>query len=544
MTRFGGVIQVAAGCYFALGAGSAVGVKADVADLGYELLFEDALDEFEERCIKEMGRTPKWATGDFIVPSLAQFSMGGKEFVGYLDPFGKMNRFSYNGTHVCATYKIMDTGFYNESKKKGTIGPGLLFRETVPPRHCPVYNPLCNLIGAPNDNTFVNTFQLGDELISLTDSPVLLSVDPKTLHVVGKKQFDDKINGQVPVAGSAHILQNPATGEWIDFVGNGDVKHQGGQLRVYKLSADDPTRRQKISDHDVDAMPYIHSFGLTEKHMVIPRQPVMMDFNLMGLIKDAEFSNLLKDINMTKDGEDNSFMVIPLDGSKAKVRYLPFQEKLYYVHTVNCFENATGIVIDVTSYKKNVLTSEASNIAFQKDKNKRDTLTPRPVVKRYLLPHDETKAITSQTLSEVGKKTDFTKINPRFQGRNYCYYWSVEWFHDLVTHGAMAIVKYDLCHGHAKKFWYRKNWFPSEALMIPRPGENLAEDDGVMMFTALDGANNQTFLVVVNAATMEEVSSSGPFPKVPFTTHAQFYPTGSFVSSRDAPQMKNTVTFV
>ena len=34
--------------------------------------------------------------------------------------------------------------------------------------------------------------------------------------------------------------------------------------------------------------------------------------------------------------------------SMAKVRYLPFQEKLYYVHTVNCFENATGIVIEVT----------------------------------------------------------------------------------------------------------------------------------------------------------------------------------------------------
>jgi len=63
---------------------------------------------------------------------------------------------------------------------------------------------------------------------------------------------------------------------------------------------------------------------------------------------------------------------------------------------------------------------------------------------------------------------------------------------------------------------------------LPPPDENAAEDDGVLLFTALNGAEGNTYLMVVNASTMETMSEVGPFPRIGFTTHGEFYPAGDF----------------
>lgn len=68
----------------------------------------------------------------------------------------------------------------------------------------------------------------------------------------------------------------------------------------------------------------------------------------------------------------------------------------------------------------------------------------------------------------------------------------------------------------------RTNWYPSEAFMVP--ALNGAEDEGLLYFTALNGETGETFLVVANAQTMETVSEAGPFPRIAFTTHGEFYP--------------------
>merc|ERR1719183_3473738 len=109
-------------------------------------------------------------------------------------------------------------------------------------------------------------------------------------------------------------------------------------------------------------------------------------------------------------------------------------------------------------------------------------------------------------------------MNYRFHSKKHCFYWGVEWFGDKKTKAYMSVVKYDLCSGSspaaAKKSWHKKNWYPSEALMINNPDEKAAEDDGVLVFIALDGKAEQTHLVTVNASTMEEIATSGPFGPV------------------------------
>ena len=60
--------------------------------------------------------------------------------------------------------------------------------------------------------------------------------------------------------------------------------------------------------------------------------------------------------------------------------------------------------------------------------------------------------------------------------------------------------------------------------MIPRPGAT-QEDDGLIVFTAVDGLNKHAFLVTLDAKTMEQVSEVGPYSHIPYPAHGAFYPS-------------------
>ena len=155
-------------------------------DVGYELMFEDSKNETNWACWKTQNM-PEWLNGSFILPTVGQFSFGGRAFQGTLDGFGKMQRFQFSQGQLCYKSKMMRTGFYNLSHAMGTVAPGMLFDETIPPRVCPKSAPKypsCN-IHAPNDNTFVNVERLGETYTTWTDSTNCDSFDPLSLAVTG-----------------------------------------------------------------------------------------------------------------------------------------------------------------------------------------------------------------------------------------------------------------------------------------------------------------------------------------------------------------------
>lgn len=470
-------------------------------------------------------KLPSWAQGDWVIPSLGQFEMNDRKFVGALDAFGKMQRFELKEDEVCATYRIMDTGFYNESVQRNTIGRGLLFFETDPPRKCPVYDPVCNIMGA-NDNTFVNTFKVGGKLLSNTDGPAMLELDPQSMAVKGLHKWNDKLQGQVCYSGSAHPLPHPTTGEWVDFISNGRITSQKTDVRVYSLSDDDPGNRKSITDVETDLPPYMHSFGLTSKYMVFPRMPVAFDSKSIFY---KPMHEAFIEVNLTADSpaEDNSLMIVPLDGGKPIVRPLPIDQKLYYTHVVNTYENESGVVIDICTRHSNPFASNLT-VAGVKDKALRDT-AKRDVVKRFVLPLDIKQPVTVEIISDPDAATDFTQMNHKFAGLKHCFYWADQWYTEYKTYGAMAIVKYDLCGGAKKLEFYRPNWFPSEPTFIGSNDDQAAEDDGILVFTALNGQSGETSLMILDSKTMAVISEVGPFPRIAFTTHGEFYPKATAV---------------
>lgn len=127
-------------------------------DAGYEVLFE-TYTEPENFCSK-LGKSGSLnLEGTFVLPSVAQFEMGGNAFTSVLDGFGKLHAFSFKPEtlEVCFVSRMISSGFYNQSVDTGKIAPGVLFMDTEPKLN---YSSMDKLTG-PNDNVYVNTINVG-----------------------------------------------------------------------------------------------------------------------------------------------------------------------------------------------------------------------------------------------------------------------------------------------------------------------------------------------------------------------------------------------
>lgn len=59
--------------------------------------------------------------------------------------------------------------------------------------------------------------------------------------------------------------------------------------------------------------------------------------------------------------------------------------------------------------------------------------------------------------------------------------------------------------------WHEENCYPSEAVFIPRPAEGdleLKEDDGVLVSVVLDSARAMSFLLILDASTMQVLAKA------------------------------------
>ena len=201
-------------------------------------------------------------------------------------------------------------------------------------------------------------------------------------------------------------------------------------------------------------------------------------------------------------------------------------------------------------------------IPVQTDKAARDSESTRGSVERFVLHLAEGAgavlprgSVTRQTLTVSPRATqghlryqEFPRIDDARTGAKQCFYYALEWYHDDVTKGAMAIAKQDVCRsekgrvdpgsgsgsGTSTAYWHRPAHFPSEAIFVPSDRDGRAEDEGVLLFVSLAGAEEgyPSHLHIINATTMADVADITLPLRIPYQAHGQFYPgTGMFNQS-------------
>jgi all-trans-8'-apo-beta-carotenal 15,15'-oxygenase len=87
-----------------------------------------------------------------------------------------------------------------------------------------------------------------------------------------------------------------------------------------------------------------------------------------------------------------------------------------------------------------------------------------------------------------------------------------------------AIEKLDLVSGERRVWSAAPRGFVSEPVMVPRPGSSLAEDDGWVLCLVWNGARSASDLVILDAASMEEVAVLELPLAIPHGLHGSWSP--------------------
>ena len=349
-------------------------------------------------------------------------------------------------------------------------------------------------------------------LLSKTDAVLMRHIEPETLEpkgVVSQAVLHPELTGNLS---AAHAKSDPVTGDVFNYnlaLGRQSI------YRIFRVSA--ATGQTEILATITDApAAYLHSSILTENFFILcvwnshyawGGMKILWEKNMLDAI--AHFDPTKKALWYVVDRKHDRGVV-------AKYECDPF----FSFHTVNAWEEPsrtdpshTDIVADLSIYKNldvlkrfyynHIKSSSPASLNYVGEKRR----SCDAFLRRWRLssvdtanPLDPREAVMEHT-AEHNHSCDLPVINPNFLTKPSRYIYGAcdrdlsTFFDGLVKYDMeLHIASYFTVHGHS----------PGEPIFVPDP-KGATEDDGVLLSVVLDGYAGKSYLLVLNAKTMEEV---------------------------------------
>ena len=434
------------------------------------------------------GTLPSWLEGTLIRNGPARFEAGGRSVRHWFDGLAMLHRFAIADGSVAYSNRFLRTKAY-AAAEKGRIG----YREFATDPCRSLFSRLTAMFSPGiTDNAAVNVARSGEEFIAMSETPMPIVFDPRTLETIGAAEQPP---GQLP---TAHPHVDPQTGELINL-----AVHLGPRSS-YRIYADSPGGgRRVLSTIPVREPAYLHSFGLTERFVVLAFGPLVVN-PLKLAVGGKPFIE-----NYRWEPERGSEF-IAVDRSSGEVAKRWTGDPLFLFHHINAYEEGDEIVVDLCGYDDAQLIEDLYLDRMRADG---DIAQSRP--RRYRLPLDGDVA-EWETLADV--ELELPRIDPRRNGRRHSVAWGTSRHDDAF---GSAVARVDVDDGGVTQ-WHEPGCNPGEPVFIPRP-DGTAEDDGVLLSVVLDTNAGRSFLLALDAATLEEVARAGLPHHVPLGIHGQFF---------------------
>ena len=377
---------------------------------------------------------------------------------------------------------------------------------TVKPNMPTPGHPLSNL--GPKDENGVSN------LWAKTDAATLQSINPTTLEpidAIRQAKLHSSLKGPFT---AAHSRTDPVTGDWFNF--NLELGRKA-TYRVFRVSA--ATGETKIlatiSGGNVRAA-YLHSFMMTERYIVLC---IYNAYLAGGGVKVLWTRNML-DAMEFEPKTKNTWLVVDRIGDKGLVG-LYQSEPHFAFHPVNAWDVPSktqpgeyDIFADVPAYSdlsilkrfyyNNMKSTSPSSLEYTKTDASRARIT------RFKLAGvgSSTVPVTSKAQEvEVvfkGPNKDTPELptfNPDFACKPSRYIYGVS---DRGQSTFLdGLLKFD-SETQTAKAWSQHAQSPGEGIFLRDP-DGKDEDDGVLLSVVLDGMKGNSYLLVLDAKSFQEV---------------------------------------
>lgn len=462
---------------------------------GFATLTEEiSLDRLELR-----GELPAWLAGTLLRTGPAQWEVGASTLRHWFDGLAMLHAFTISGGEVAYANRFLQSRAKQAADAAGRQVYGEFATDpcrSIFQRVHALYRPLVT------DNANVNVARLGEQFVALTETPMAVEFDPATLATLG---FPRWAPGHVT---TAHPHADRASGEAINYT------TKFGPKTVYQLygMAAPGARPRPIATVPARPAAYMHSFGLSERYVVLSEFPLVVHpMNLV--LARGPFAETFA---WEPERGTTLTVVDRRDGSvRGRFRTDPF----FSFHHVNAFEDEAGrLVVDLCAYE------DAEIVRSLFLDRLRGTAPTGAGVPNAFLTRCEIDLTSGQVsvrrLSET--PLELPRINyGAVNERPYRWAWGAARGADAPADAFIdRIVKVDVESGAALT-WAEPGCWPGEPVFVAAPGGG-AEDDGVCLSVVLDGARGTSFLLVLDASDLRELARAEVPHHIPFGFHGQF----------------------
>ena len=462
-------------------------------------LFTSLAEEQSERRLPVRGRIPDWLRGTLLRNGPAQFETAAVPLRHWFDGAAMLHRFRIEGDRVLHTSRMLRT-----SARDGAAAAGRpTLREFATDPCASLFGRLRTLF-RPNatDNANISIGRFGDDFAAMSESALPIRFDPHTLRTLGVLAMD----GGDELA-RCHTTAHPLP------AGQGRVlSHltRFGPRSRYELFSFDPAtgRRTPLARIPVARPAYMHSFAASPRHMLLSEfpfttHPLRLMLGTRSFIETHRWS--------PRDG--TRFNLI----DRASGRLRVFRTDAFFAfHHVNAFDDGDAFVVDIIGYDDPSLIDLLYLDRLRSDETPE---YPHPLLRRYRL---DPRRGTAELVLRGSAPLELPRIDPRRLGARHEIVYGVGGASRGGGSFPHAIGRQDLARD-ATRWWEQPGCFAGEPVFVPRP-DGAGETDGILLSVVLDTVAGRSFLLVLDAASLQELARAETAQAIPAGLHGGFFP--------------------
>jgi carotenoid cleavage dioxygenase-like enzyme len=407
----------------------------------------------------------------------------------WFDGLAMLHRFSFADGEVSYANRFLESRAYRAARDRGEIAYSEFATDpcrSLFARVSAMFSPKLT------DNANVNLTKLGERFISLTETPIPVEFDAETLATAGVPY---KPPGQLS---TAHPHMDRATKGMLNYAA------KLGPRTSYRFFLVRPgsSKPELITTKPVREPAYMHSFGLTERWLVLAEFPFVVNPPRLAFSGRPYIENY-----RWKPELGTRFQLFDrATGQSAG----PFEaEARFGFHHVNAYEDGGEVVVDICTSPDAGIVEDLYLERLRAGK----PIAPAHLERFRISP--QTGTVSAERL--VDEPIELPRINyGRCNERPYRHAWGVGFGNGWID----RIVKADVVERRSTT-WSVEGCFPGEPVFVADPGAD-GEDEGVLLSIVLDGRKGNSFLVVLDARSLEELARAEVPHHIPFGFHGQF----------------------
>jgi beta,beta-carotene 9',10'-dioxygenase len=450
------------------------------------------------------GELPTWLRGSLLRTGPAKFEVGDTAAGGaqqmrhWFDGLAMLHRFTIDQGRVSYGNRFLESRSYRAAQARGRI----VYSEFATDPCRSLFKRVQTLFSPESvlsDNANVNIARLGERFVAMTETPLPVQFDPNTLESAGVHPF--AAPGQLT---TAHPHLDRASAGMLNYAAKLGAR---SSYRFFALApmhgAEQQRKPRVIASLPVKHPAYMHSFGLTERWLVLAEFPFVVNPISLALAGRPYIENY-----RWKPELGTRFTLVDRRSGEALGGFR--SEACFAFHHVNAYDDGEDVVVDLCAYKDAGVIEDLYLERLRAGKP-----VASAALTRFRLSTAD-RSVSASLLSD--SNLELPRINySRCNERSYRYVWGNGngpggWFEE--------IVRIDTVDG-ASLSWSEPACYPGEPVFVARP-EAEDEDDGVLLSVVLDAGAQNSFLLVLDARDLSELARAEVPHHIPFGFHGQF----------------------